>query len=253
VGDEAPLGPSDFEAAGLYDPKAPDAAGRLALLEYLASQGATLDDFNLVGENELPALASVLALFPDRVFISLEETAARAGVSVEFVRRFWRAAGFPDPAPGDEHVLAATSELLSGLSASVEFFGEEETLQMVRLLGSAAARIADAGVSLFVVNTAPGAVQRDPTLVELAQLNTAAVAFVPEIVRGFDILLRYHLHLSRRFEDPTVEGVEVQPRTIGFVDLVGSTGLATALGPKDLRDAFSEFDATCNDLVTAAG
>jgi class 3 adenylate cyclase len=253
VGDGARPGPSDFEAMGLYDPDAPDAAGRLALFEYLVAQGATLDDFALVRPNELPAVASLVALFPERDFVSLEDAADRADVSVDFVRRFWRAAGFPDPAPGDENVLAGTADVLGGLSASVEFFGEEETLQMVRLLGSAAARIADAGISMFVVNTAPGSVQRDPSLVELAQLNTAAVAFVPEIVRGFDVLLRYHLHLARRFDDRAVDGVEIQPRTIGFVDLVGSTGLATALGPKELRDAFADFDATSTDVVTARG
>src|SRR2546430_15882111 len=33
---------ADFEAAGLYDPAAPGAADRLALLEWLAAPGATL-------------------------------------------------------------------------------------------------------------------------------------------------------------------------------------------------------------------
>jgi adenylate cyclase len=121
------------------------------------------------------------------------------------------------------------------------------------LIGSAAARIADAGVSMFVVNTAPGAVERDPTLVELAELNTAAIGFIPEVVRGFDVLLRLHLHRARRFDDNRVEGVELQPRTIGFADLVGSTGLASALGPRELRDAFADFDATSTDIVTARG
>ena len=34
---------AEFEAAGLYDPAAPGAADRLALLQWLAAQGATLE------------------------------------------------------------------------------------------------------------------------------------------------------------------------------------------------------------------
>src|SRR6476660_1403376 len=101
MGDGDRMGPEEFEEAGLYDPAAPDAAGRLALLEYLVAQGATLDAFAQVQPHERPAVASLVALFPDRELVSLDESALRAGVSVEFVSRFWRAAGFPDPAPGD--------------------------------------------------------------------------------------------------------------------------------------------------------
>ena len=35
---------AEFQAAGLYDPAAPDAPARLELLEWLAAQGVTLAD-----------------------------------------------------------------------------------------------------------------------------------------------------------------------------------------------------------------
>src|SRR2546426_11911163 len=57
---------AEFQAAGLYDPAAPDAPARLELLEWLAPQGATLPDMReaqlrwgalsgLAGDPALPA------------------------------------------------------------------------------------------------------------------------------------------------------------------------------------------------------
>jgi hypothetical protein len=152
----------------LYDPAAPGAPGRLALLEYLASIGATLEDFKLVGPNELPAVASLVRLFPNRELLTLEEAAARAGASPDFVRRVWRAAGFAD-AETEQLLLSADVDMFESLTVAIDVFGEENTLQMVRVLGACAARLADAAISMFVSNTAPIAAQKDPTLVELAR------------------------------------------------------------------------------------
>lgn len=38
-----PISPDLFVEAGLYDPAAPDATARLALLEYLAGRGAEIE------------------------------------------------------------------------------------------------------------------------------------------------------------------------------------------------------------------
>ena len=35
---------AEYEARGLFDPKAPNAADRLALLEWLADRGLSIDD-----------------------------------------------------------------------------------------------------------------------------------------------------------------------------------------------------------------
>jgi adenylate cyclase len=253
--DDGRLGPADFQAMGLYDPAAPDRADRLALLEYLTELGATRTDFGLIGPEELPALASLIGLFPEREALTVEETAAATGTSPEFVRRVLVAAGFPDRDPDEPVLFFAPGgfDLFAALSAAFELFGEDATMQFVRVLGAAASRLADAAISLFVVNAAPEAVERDQPLVELARANAAAIDLVPEMVAGFDILLRHHLHASRRFTEVLTVGVEVQPRSIGFVDLVDSTGLSTALEPRALAEAFAAFDATSADIIAAQG
>src|SRR5262249_48794215 len=56
---------ADFEAAGLYNPGAPGAAERLALLEWLAAQGATLEQLVAgAARNKLTSLAADMKLRP---------------------------------------------------------------------------------------------------------------------------------------------------------------------------------------------
>jgi hypothetical protein len=86
--------------AGLYDPSAPDAADRLALLEYLVGLGATIDDLVEAGPAGFPLVASKIALWGPGPRYTLEEVAARLGVERSILLRTWRAAGFPDPEPG---------------------------------------------------------------------------------------------------------------------------------------------------------
>ena len=61
--------PAGFEAAGLYDPAAPAAADRLALLQWLAAQGATLAQMvEAHRHGSLTGLAGDLMLRPGEHF-----------------------------------------------------------------------------------------------------------------------------------------------------------------------------------------
>jgi adenylate cyclase len=50
-----------------------------------------------------------------------------------------------------------------------------------------------------------------------------------------------------------LDGLEVHTRTIGFVDLVDSTSLSTALSPRVLVDLLVDFEVTASDLIAARG
>lgn len=243
---------AELERAGLYEPSAPDAAERLALLEYLIGRGATLDDLLADGPDDLPVVATRLGLWTDHERLTVDETAAASGVSPELVRRVWRAAGFPDPEPDAKVLTRDDVALFSTLSAATPLVGEEVALQLIRVLGQAAARVADAAVTAFVVNVGPPVLRSDPSGLALARANTEAVALVPQISHGFDLLLRHQLEAARRPVDSSVvrQGVEIQSRSVGFVDLVGSTMLANTLEPRDLAAALARFDATASEVVT---
>lgn len=90
-------GPDELAAAGLYQPDAEDAASRLALLEYLIGLGATLEELVAAKPDELPGLASTIALWANRELLTSDDVAIAAGVESSLVARAWRAAGFPEP------------------------------------------------------------------------------------------------------------------------------------------------------------
>jgi adenylate cyclase len=240
----------ELEAAGLYDPETADATDRLEALRLLMENGATVDDL-IAARGELGGLAARLVLRPG-ARLTWREVSERAGVPLEMVTRIRRATGFPDSDPDARVGGDADVALMQGFAASAEMFDEDMTLQLTRVIGSAAARIADALVSAFVVNIGPAAMADDPSGLELVRANLDAVNLLPLVNAAIDIMLRGHMvALQRPQADLGVEagGVETQRLAVGFVDLVGSTVLARALTTKELGAALTEFEETAANCV----
>ena len=89
--------PEELTAIGLYDPLDPNAGLRLELLNYVTSLGATTDEL-VTFKDSLPALAGVLSIRGGPA-LTLEEAAARSGLTSFEVRALVQAAGIPDPEP----------------------------------------------------------------------------------------------------------------------------------------------------------
>jgi adenylate cyclase len=243
---------ADFEALGIYDPAAPHAAQQLELLRYLEDLGATAEDL-VAYRDTLPGLASVVAI-RDGGALTLSEAVERSGISEEKLLQITRAAGLPEPGPGDRALGEQLVSLAAGMAAAEELFGEDAVLQLVRVMGSAMARLADALVSAFLVNVEPGVRDEDPVGLGVARANAEAATLIPTVNAALDILLRQHLIGARRtiIDDP-VAGYETQRMCVGFVDLVGSTALAQRLSTRDLGTVLTEFEHVAADTVTSAG
>ena len=250
-------GAGDLESAGLYDPHAADAPARLALLEYLIALGATVEEMAATPPDELPGLASTLALWAGSERLTIDEVAARAGVDRALIVRVWRAAGFPEPSrDGDNRAFSTRDvELIEIFRAGSEFLGEEVTLQMLRVIGAAAARVADASVSAFMVNIAPQALVQDPSGLALARANTDSMALVGSMTDGFDTLLRHHIERGYRPLNVIASATDVDLvlRSVGFADLVDSTSWTQQLDLSALARALSEFDAVASEIVVERG
>ncbi len=250
-------GPAELEAAGIYDPNADDASEHLLLLEYLVDLGATIDDLRATNRGELPLLASTIALSGNRERLTLEGVAAVAGVEPALIARTWRAAGFPDPDPDPDvrSFWASDAEILTILRAAIELFGEDVTIQLVRVLGAAAARVADASVSAFVVNVVPQAVEHDRSGLELARANAESMVLLEGVSRAFDTLLRHHIELGFRPLDAmeSAVGIDLVRRSVGFADLVDSTAWTQQRDLPALSQALSAFDSTASEIVVERG
>jgi class 3 adenylate cyclase len=241
--------PAELEARGLYDPDSPDAADRLELIRYLFQLGATVEDLERA-EGQLPGVASMLAL-RGRPYLTTSEVAARAGLPEELAERFYRAAGFADPGSESPVGTEEDVEALRTLRAGIELLGLEEMMQLVRVLGSSLARIADAMVSTFIVNVGLPSLDEDPSGLALARANAEGGAVLRAGGTAIDYLLRRHIEIAQR---PLVlGGQETQPLTVGFVDLVGSTALAQQIPIGELGAMLTTFDQLASDLIVDGG
>jgi adenylate cyclase len=238
---------------GLYDPSGAHAQQQLELLEFLQDLGAGVEDL-VSYRDELAGLASVVTLRGGRV-LTMAELVERSGAPEEKLRRLNRAAGFPDPGPDDRVFSEQFAGAFGAIFAAESVFGEETVMQLIRVMGAALARIADAVVSAFLINVEPAARGEDPVGLAIAHANAEAAALVPGVVDALDALFRQHVVAARRSGLGLATGThyETQRMSVGFVDLVGSTSLAQRLTTQDLGALLTEFENTAADTVTAHG
>jgi class 3 adenylate cyclase len=242
--------PEELEAAGLYDPADPLAPDRLQLIEYLVGLGYSIDEMVAAGD-ELNALSSQRALWGNAEWFTLADAATRAGVPEEVCARIWRAAGFVDPAPDARVCNDEDVETFIAFQAGAALLGEDVVLQVLSVIGSSLARIADATVSAFIVNVGAAKLADDPGGLSLAMANTEAVGLLRQASPAMDVIFRHHVDAMQR--PITMGDQRTQELSIGFVDLVGSTGFAQRRAIADLGAALGEFDEIVSDVVIAGG
>ena len=173
-----------WEEAGLYRPDDPGAAERRALLEYLSARGATIDMMvEAHRQGSLPAVAGELVLDTEPPTLSIGELAARCGIPEDRVERVLLAVGLPVAA--DTKLPEGLSALLPAFEQGADLMGEDAILAFTRVLGAAAANIAEAAVALFYTELGPGSEREG--LDELARAQTAeratlAFTSVPEVL-----------------------------------------------------------------------
>jgi class 3 adenylate cyclase len=242
--------PEELAAAGIYDPDDDLASERLELIRFLLGLGATVDDLVAARPN-LAVVASSLALRGPGRRVTAAEAARRAGVDVDLALRIWHVGGFPDPGPDAPAYTDEDIDALRTFQAGAEFLGDDVMLQVVRVMGSSLARIADAVVGAFVVNVAAPSLQNDESGLGLARANWEAVALLREAARAMDVMFRRHVE---RLQRPLTDGDQsTQVCAVGFADLVGSTALAQQLSFADLAAALTEFDELASDVVVDGG
>jgi adenylate cyclase len=250
-----PMTASEFEAAGLYDPKAPNAADRLELLEWLAARGVTVEQMARAARvASLGGLAGDLALRPGERYTPAQ-AAELAGVPIERVRQLSLAVGLPPAMPEDPVFTDAEARLFGGFSGQAALFGEAPTLRFLRTVGSSLARIAEAAVSLFLVNVEGPMMQQGTNERALAEANLHAIEAVGAVEVMLQFLFRAHMEAAITHFRAARRGgsIDTTYMTIGFVDLVGFTTLSRRMSASELRPVVERFEEAAHDVVTARG
>jgi adenylate cyclase len=232
-----------WQAAGLYDPDAPGAADRLALLEHLTAEGVTLDEMvDAEGRGALPTAYGDKVLRGDRALTAVA-LADDVGVPLTRVQRLWMALGLPvDGTLLPAEAVPVTARLLEASKT----FGEDAILGFSRVMAGAAAQVAEAAVALFLGEVQPRLDSEHATELARAMANEEAIAAFGFVGDVMGTLIREHAVLAVRRSRAARGGDPSAPQelevAVCFVDLVGSTGWAQQRTLRDQAVALARFE-----------
>jgi adenylate cyclase len=246
---------AELEAAGLYDPAAPDAGERLAFLEWLAAQGASIEQMVAARQaGALSALGADLQLRPGPR-LTARDVAARTGVALDDVLALSLAVGLPPRDADDPLYSEEDAVTFRAFGTATSLFGAAAARRFVRVVGSSLARVAEAAVTLFQVSVEGPLRESGGTDLELAKQNMRAIGTLGEVRTMLQVLFTGHMEraIRRLREARPRRSVDTATLAVGFVDLVGFTTLAHRMSPRELAQVIERFEETAYDVATARG
>jgi class 3 adenylate cyclase len=228
-----------------------------ALVEQVVDLGATEDDIERAARVAgLGPLALDLAMRPPGPSVPFETFLDETQMDPGQVRRLWSALGLPESPPMPFPVTPDIAQALEALSFLTMHLGEEAVLGLARVIGSSVARVADALSSAIRVGVEVPQIDTGVPYSEVARnYSTVARELLPVLWDAIGAVFRRHLVLvsyQRWSTDDERIAVTVE-RTIGFVDLVGSTEALRTLTVGEVAAAVNRFEQLVWDQVNVAG
>jgi len=249
----------EFIAAGLYDPVEHATNGRLDLLRWLNERGFTIDEMvHGLANDSLGAMAGDRRLVPGER-LTRDEAIEIAGIDPAAFDVKATAFGLIPivGAPTNEvGITRSEAEALGIFEALGEMFSSDEATSFLRVVGSSLGRIADAAVSLFLVDVESSLLVDGSSELELAQAVESAIGLVDGFSERLDPLLRRQIlqsiERSRRATIGHTERFRYR-YAVGFVDLVGFTKISGGMETRELSAFLRDFEGRAYDVVTRAG
>jgi class 3 adenylate cyclase len=229
----------------------------LQLADLLRRLGATEDEVASAIATSSGGPFAVSLVLRSGPPLTVTAAAATAGETPEEFLRFWRALGLATPEDGAAAVPADLVAALPVISdATQQWLGDDGALGLARVVGSTAARIAEALVDSFRVGF------------EMPQLTAGAT--YPDVVEQYVEITRLALPAFQEFLLAVIKAHVVRVASgawspdvvnrsarrdlfIGFVDLSGYTALAATLSPAELATLLVRFEDAVVDVATTNG
>jgi adenylate cyclase len=245
----------DWESEGLLDGLDSDEErrARRELLDHLADDGCTVEELRTaIAEDRLALLPMERLILRERHYTHAEAS-EKTGLSEDYLKRNWRALGLSEPGSDEP---THTDQNLDGMRAVKALLdagaSEREVLELTRLVGDAAAKIADAVMRVFGgALLKAGDTERD---VALRMLDVAEVTrpFAPSLLSGpleahFIEVLRQETIGRIERERGSVPGA--RPVSICFADMVGFTRLSERLDVDELGDVTQRFGDLTGEIA----
>lgn len=249
----------DYVAAGLYSPDDPAHAGRVELLDWLTDQGFTLDDVN-----RWVMCDAVSGVAGDRRMVPGERrdratAIRRSGLAPDDFDAYSTALGFmpiQGAPPGEVGYTDDEIDTLSLVGHLAARFSPSEVLTLIRVIGGSLSRIAEAAVSLFLLDVETPHLLSGMSELELAKKVLDAVGLVDGLTARLDPVLRRQIQqaIERNRRSTIAASERLQYRyAVGFVDLVGFTALSGRMPAEELAAFLGRFEADAHDVVARHG
>jgi class 3 adenylate cyclase len=239
-----------LEAAGVAN-----ARERADLIKYLDGFGFTVDEMvEAELRGRLFGLAGDVLAWSGRPIYTLQTAAEELGIAADDVARAWALLGLTVAGPDIPVLSQADVDALATWLAIKAVVGQDGALGMLRVLGAAMARLAEAESTMIRAGTPD--IQMTHTHDELAtaQAYRSVAEFVPRLGALMDVVHRHHLTSARtHFEGVLRDTSAAVVCGVGFADLSGFTALTQALTPAQLSHLLNEFAGTVSDVVHSDG
>ncbi|MFZ1178470.1 MAG: adenylate/guanylate cyclase domain-containing protein [Mycobacterium sp.] len=240
----------ELEAAGIANPRE-----RADLVKYLHELGFTVDEMaDAERRGRLFGLAGDVLAWSGRPVYTLQKASEVLGLSAEDVAQAWALLGLTVAGPDVPALSQADVDALATWVAIKTVVGEDGALGLLRVLGAAMARLAEAESTM--IRAGMPDIQMTHTHDELAtaQAYRAVAEFVPRLGALIDTVHRHHLTSARTYFEGVIQDTSAAVTCgIGFADLSSFTALTQSLTPAQLSELLTEFGATVADVVHADG
>lgn len=239
-----------LQAAGIANPRE-----RAGLIEYLVGLGFSVDEMaEAERRGRLFGLAGDVLQWSGPPTYTLHTAADALGLSAEEIAHAWALLGLTVAGPDIPALSQSDVDALATWVALKAVVGEDGALGLLRVLGAAMARLAEAESTM--IRAGMPDIQMTHTHDELttAQAYRAVAEFVPRIGALIDTVHRHHLISARTYFEGVIRDTSASVVCgIGFADLSGFTALTQVLTPGQLSELLTEFGGTVADIVHADG
>jgi class 3 adenylate cyclase len=239
-----------LQAAGIADPR-----GRADLIKYLDDLGFAIDEMaEAERRGRLFGLAGDVVLWSGPPIYTIQTAADELGISADEVSRAWALLGLTVAGPDIPVLSQADVDALATWLALKVAVGEDGAHGLLRVLGAAMARLAEAESTMIRVGMPD--IQMDHTHNEFAtaQAYRTIAEFIPRLSALIDTVHRHHIISARtHFEGVLRDTSSAAVCGVGFADLSSFTALTQALAPAELSELLNQFAGTVSDVVHAHG
>lgn len=253
MGEEA-LDLAELQRLGVYDPAAIDADEVREYLEWLADQG--FDVVELARTTPMESFGAATAALGIRIDLHPLVELESYGMSEDRIAELGRAFGFSADVVRRGMFSQAEIDVLFSAELGIRQFTPAEVLYYARVVGASLSRIAEAGVSLFMIDVEGGFRGKGLTRREEAEQAARARDALQSVIGGLDPLFR--LHMAQAIERINMSANETSSedailQAVGFVDLVGFSTWSAEIALSELSVVVREFEARADELVSRKG